>query len=262
MRSLSLVALVAALALPHVAAAQTPSVTPTPAPVALTFRFDCDAVPWSCGDGPNDVRWQLYEVVGCDPNGSQTGCRYERVGPVLPGQTATLWVGHRYKLFLAANLDRSDRVSRVCSVPFAIEAPYLSIHSMCTLNESACAGPENWQLYNAAGSGLTHTHKHIGDCSRYRFYPPAAKDWIMTWGLPGELSAAPTAAATMTMPPTVTLTPTVGIPTEVPTMSATPTATASATATDAPTATVTAAVTSSPTATPTRGVLLLPMLGR
>lgn len=259
MRSLSLVALVAALALPHVAAAQTPSVTPTPAPVQLTFRFDCDSVPWSCGDGPNDVRWQLYEVVGCD-DPHQTGCRYEHVGPVVPGQTVELWTRHRYKLFLAANLDRSDRVSRVCTVPFAAEAPYLSIHSMCTLNEPACAGPENWQLYTAAGSELTHTHKHIGDCSRYRFYPPSTTGWVMAWGLPGELAAAPTAAATMTAPPTASLTPTVGIPTEAPTVAVTPTA--SPTATDAPTAT--ASATSSPTATVTkaRRALLLPMLGR
>ena len=139
MRSLSLVALVAALALPRVAVAQTPSVTPTPAPVALTFRFDCDAVPWSCGDGPNDVRWQLYEVVGCDSNGSQTGCRYERIGPVLPGQTAALWVGHRYKLFLAPNLDRSDRVGRSCRASWSASAPYLTIQGECTVYESACA---------------------------------------------------------------------------------------------------------------------------
>ena len=161
MRSLSLVALVATLALPNVAAAQTPSVTPTPAPVALTFRFDCDAVPWSCGDGPNDVRWQLYEVVGCDSNGSQTGCRYERVGPVLPGQTAALWVGHRYKLFLAANLDRSDRIGRSCRASWSASAPYLTIQGECTVYESACAGPENWQLYADTDAGLQHTHKHL-----------------------------------------------------------------------------------------------------
>ncbi len=259
MRTFYALALVATLALPRVAHAQTPSVTPTPAPVTLTFRFNCDSVPWSCGDGPNDVRWQLYEVVGCD-DPHQTGCRYERVGAVVPGQTVALWPRHRYKLFLAPNQDRSDRVARVCSVPFTAETPYLSIHSMCTLNETVCAGPENWQIYGASGSETVHAHKHIGDCSRFRFYPWTITSWVIAWGLPGELASGPTTAATMTPLPTATLTPTVGIPTEVPTLAVTPTT--SPPATDAPTATVTASATSSPTATPKRGVLLLPVLGR
>ncbi len=114
MRRLTVLATVfMSLALPHVAAAQTPSVTPTLAPVTLTFRFHCDSVPWSCGEGPNDVRWQLYEVVGCrDTGAAQDGCRYMRVGAAAPGGGLQLRSGGRYKLFLAPNLDRSDRASR------------------------------------------------------------------------------------------------------------------------------------------------------
>lgn len=257
MRSLFALALVAALALPRVAHAQTPSVTPTPAPVALTIRFDCDSVPWSCGDGPTDVRWQLYESVGCGGGGSQVGCRYVRVGPVVPGQALALWPSHRYKLFLAPNLDRSDRVSRSCAAGYSAGSPYLTIQGECTVYESACAGPQNWQLYADTDAGLVHSHKHIGECSRYPLYTQTAMRWILAWGLPGELAAAPTAAtvaATMTAPPasptvTPTVTPTVGIPTAVPT-------TAVPTATSSPTTTRTA------TATPTRAALLLPMVWR
>ena len=112
MRSLPLVALVAALALPRVAAAQTPSVTPTPAPVALTFRFDCESVPWSCGDGPTDVRWQLWRATSCEMRQDRDVCAFEYVQSIRPGETVGLAVRTRYRLFLAANSDRSDRVSR------------------------------------------------------------------------------------------------------------------------------------------------------
>lgn len=262
MRSLYALALVAALALPRAVHAQTPSVTPTPAPVQLEIRFDCGAVPWSCGDGPTDVRWQLYEVVGCASDISQVGCRHERVGPVVPGQALMLWPGHRYKLFLAANLDRSDRVGRLCATSTNPRAPYLSIYSQCAINGTACAGPQNWQLYANTGAGMIHQAKHIGDCTRQYIDPVIAAGWVLAWGLPGELASAPTAAATatatMTAPPaSLTLTPTVGTPTEVPT-------TAAPTATDEPTATrsATATRTATATATPTRVGLLLPMLGR
>ena len=265
MRSLSLVALVAALALPHVALAQTPSVTPTPAPVSLTFRFDCDAVPWSCGDGPNDVRWQLWRAISCELRQDRDVCTFEYVQSIRPGETVGLDIRTRYRLFLAANSDRSDRVSRaVCRIPHD-NGISLSIYSMCSVNGAACAGPANWNVYMETGGELVHAHKHIGDCTSYRVVRPLGTpipDHVVHWGLPGELAAAPTAAATMTAPPTASLTPTVGIPTEAPTITATPTA--SPAATDAPTATQAASATSSPTATATkaRRALLLPMLGR
>lgn len=259
MRSLSLVALAAALALPRVALAQTPSVTPTPAPVQLTFRFDCGAVPWSCGEGPNDVRWQLYEVVGCRDT-SMDGCRYERVGAVTPDGELQMRAGGRYKLFLAPNLDRSDRASRTCTLPGQARYPYLGIHSQCAVYGEACAGPANWNLYAQTNAGLVPVMKHIGECSRRNLELSGIDGYVLHWGLPGELTTAPT--RTMTAPPPATLTPTVGIPTDAPTLAVTPTA--SPTATDAPTATAsaTASATRTPTATPGRGVVWLPMVGR
>ncbi len=255
-RSTTLAAALVAFALPRIALAQTPSVTPTPAPIALTFQFDCAIVPWSCGDGPSDVRWQLYEVVGCRQSG-QDGCRYERVGPVLPGQTVMLWVGHRYKLFLAANQDRSDRVSRSCPVTSNSGGSMLGVHSSCAINDDACAGPQNWQIYFRTDTRLIQVFKHIGDCSSHLLYRTSL-GWIITWGLPGEL-ATPPAVATMTAPP-VTAT---GIPS--PTMTAAPTATAAGTPTlvASPMATGTANVTATrePTGTASRLVLLPTILG-
>lgn len=258
-RSTALAAALVALALPRIAQAQTPSVTPTPAPIALTFQFDCASVPWSCGDGPSDVRWQLYEVVGCRQSG-QEGCRYERIGSVLPGQTVMLWVGHRYKLFLAANQDRSDRVSRSCPVTSNSGGSWLGIHSNCAINDEACAGPQNWQIYFRTDTRLIHVFKHIGDCSTHLLYRTSL-GWIITWGLPGEL-ATPPVIATMTAP-LVTAT---GSPSA--TMTVAPTATAAGTPTittaepGLPTSTGTASATvvSEPTAMPTRVALLLPIL--
>lgn len=259
MRSLYALALAATLALPCVAHAQTPSVTPTPMPLTLTIRFDCDQVPWSCGDGPNDVRWQLYEVVGCRDS-STAGCHYERIGAAEPGREWQLRAGGRYKLFLAPNLDRSDRVSRTCTLPGNARYPYLGIHTQCAVYGDACAGPANWNLYAQAGAEWVPVLKHIGECSRIGIGQTAVLNYVLDWGLPGELSAAPTAAATMTAPPpaTATVAPTVGIPTEAPTHTVAPTATDAPTATNSPTATRTAA----PTATPARAALLLPMAWR
>ena len=246
-----------AFTLPRIAQAQTPSVTPTPAPIALTFQFDCASVPWSCGDGPSDVRWQLYEVVGCRQSG-QEGCRYERIGPILPGQTVMLWVGHRYKLFLAANQDRSDRVSRSCPITSNSGGSMLGIHSNCAINDEACAGPQNWQIYFRTYSRLIQVFKHIGDCSTHLLYRTSL-GWIITWGLPGEL-ATPPAVATMTMtaaPVTATGSPSATMTVALPaTATATPAELASSTATGAARATVTL----TPTGTPTRGAVLLPML--
>ena len=258
MRSLYALALVATLALPSVAHAQTPSVTPTLVPHTVTVRFNCDDVPWSCGDGPADFRWQLYELVSCQGSGIET-CRLVHLGPIVPNQTLVFQPGHRFKLYLGPNRDRSDRAGRTCSASRSTNTTYLAFHSVCAVNPEACAGPENWQLYSVTGGDLTHRHKHITDCSQAQLWFGYGTDYVLDWGLPGALSAAPTAAATMTAPPppTATVTPTVGIPTEVPTTAA-PTATDAPTATSSPTATRTATA----TATPTRAALLLPMLGR
>lgn len=257
MRSLYALALAAALALPHVAHAQTPSVTPTLVPHTVTFRFDCDDVPWSCNDGPADFRWQLYELVGCHGSGIEN-CRLVHLGPIAPNQTIVLQPGRNFKLYLGPNRDRSDRAGRTCGVPRSPNTTYMAFHSVCAVNPAACAGPENWQLYSGTDGALTHRHKHITDCSQAQLWFGVGTNWVLDWGLPGELSAAPTAAATMTAPPpaTATVAPTVGIPTEAPTLTVAPTATDAPTATSSPPATRTA------TATPARAALLLPMAWR
>lgn len=262
-RSIALAAALVVLVLPRVAAAQTPSVTPTPAPVMFTFRFDCASVPWSCGDAPTDVRWQLLRVTKCIPAAGGEHCTFEHLQPIRSGDTVSLWPNERYRLFLTANSDRSDRVSRVsCSMAEDRSYPVISFYSQCVLNGTACAGPENWNVYAVDGDGLLFAHKHIGDCSSYRMFAwPAlrGKPHIVVWGLPGELTT-PTAASTMTPPPPATLTPTAPIPTDAPTVEVTPTA--SPTAPGVPPATLRASPTAAPssTATPPRATLLLPLL--
>lgn len=261
MRSLALVALAAALALPRVALAQTPSVTPTPAPVQLTFRFDCGAVPWSCGDKPTDMRWQLWRGTRCEPSQQHCMWNFERL--VTPNEPIPVHSGNM-RLFLGPINSRDSSVNRCTVSPGGDSGKVrLTIFSWCAVNDAACAGPANWNVYGIVDGKLTHLVKHIGDCTGMALGNLRHGENItIHWGLPGELTAAPT--GTMTAPPPATLTPTVGIPTEVPTVAATPTA--SPTATDAPTATVTATVTASATRTPTataaRARLLLPMVGR
>ena len=253
MRALSLVALAAALALPRVAAAQIPSVTPTPVPVMFTFRFNCGVVPWSCGDKPTDIRWQIWRGSKCQPSQQHCMWNFERL--VTPNEPIPINKGN-VRLFLGPISSQANLVDRCNESPGGDSGKVrLTIFSWCAVNKMACAGPENWNVYGVVDGKLTHLFKHIGDCTGMSLGALRHGDNItMDWGLPGVLTAAPT--GTMTAPPPATLTPTVGIPTEVPTFAVTPTA--SATATDAPTATAS----SSPTAMPTRGVLLLPVLGR
>lgn len=246
------------LSLPHGAAAQTPSATPTYVPHSVVIRFDCDKVPWSCGDGPRDIRWQLYELTSCDGSGIE-GCRVVRVGPIHPGDVLTMAPGRNFKLFLGPNTDHSDRAQRTCGVLLSPNMVYLAFHSACALNGPACAGPENWQLYADTGAGLVHKHKHITDCSLARLWQGEATNWVLAWGLPGELAASPTSTATTTMtalPPTETLTPTAVPPTDPPTVTATMAPSPSATAEPA---TATGGATG--TASPAGGGLLLPLLG-
>lgn len=260
-RSIALIAALVALALPQVAAAQTPSVTPTPAPVMFTFRFDCAIVPWSCGEKPTDIRWQLWRGTKCQP--SQQKCTWDFERLVTPNEPIPIDRGN-VRLFLGPISSRANLVDRCNESPGGDSGKVrLTIFSWCSVNEKACAGPENWNVYGVVDGKLTHLYKHIGDCTGMALGNSRHGEIItMDWGLPGALSSAPTSAATMTPPPLATLTPTVGIPTDVPTVAATPTA--SPTATDAPSATRIARPTDSPdpTATPMRAVLLLPMLWR
>lgn len=259
-RSIVLAAALVVLALPRVAAAQTPSVTPTPAPVPLTFRFDCDAVPWSCGDGPNDVRWQLYEILACETRQGRDNCTFKHLQAIHPGDTVYLTPYTRYRLFLAPNADRSDRVGRAdCDVPND-RSLVISIYSQCAINSSACAGPENWNVYFESGGALRHAFKHIGDCSVYRSAAaPGApgRPHVLHWGLPGDLTAS---SVTTLTPPPATLTPTAPIPTNAPTVAAT--RTASPTPPGVPQATLRPSPTAGASSTPTppRAALLLPML--
>lgn len=109
MRSLYALALAAALALPRVAHAQTPSVTPTPAPVSLTFRFGCDSVPWSCGDKPTDIRWQIWRGIKCQPGQQKCTWNFERL--VIPNEPIPVEQGN-VRLFLGPISSRDNLVAR------------------------------------------------------------------------------------------------------------------------------------------------------
>lgn len=254
MRAIAGLFIALALSLPRVAAAQTPSVTPTPAPVQFTFRFDCGAVPWSCGDGPTDIRWQVWRGTRCEVN--QSDCVWTRERIVVPDEPVFI-EGGQVRLFLGPVSSRATLVNR-CSTgtgggPGKVR---LTIFSWCDVNEAACTGPNNWQFYGTTGTGLAHKHKHIGDCSGYGFgYFGDGENIVVHWGLPGELASAPTASATM--PPSPTATPVPPTVTEAPRPTDTPSATlAPPTVTSTPTAGQ-----PSPTAAPVRWRVLLPMLG-
>lgn len=247
-----------ALSLPPGAAAQTPSATPTPRPALITVRFDCGEVPWSCGEGPSDIRWQLYEIDRCASGRAIEDCRLEHRGPIVSGMTLSFPPGKAFKIFLGPNVDRSDRAGRSCGTPLNDVTAFVAFHSMCVLNDAACAGPKNWQLYVDHSGLVLPSHKHSGDCSVVRVSYPSSAHYILDWGLPGELSITPTSAATVTAPPpTETLTPTAAPPTAPPTAVAPTTPSPSATA---PPATATMGATG--TASPGMAGLLLPRLGR